>query len=150
MPRHVSNGRPLDGGYQRALPAVAVLVGEEGEQVVEAVKEAIEICERSGAPLEISHHKVIKKSVWQVHCKTTIALIDQARRRGLDVKADQYPFNILTEYSKQMTAEGNKTVISDLNYILTQLPEDQRVALVNAVYQLIEQAKAGTLGGNAG
>ena len=68
----------------------------------------------------------------------------------LVVKADQYPFNILTEYSKQMTAEGNKTVISDLNYILTQLPEDQRVALVNAVYQLIEQAKAGTLGGNAG
>lgn len=34
VPRHVSNGRPLDGGYQRALPAVAVLVGEEGEQVV--------------------------------------------------------------------------------------------------------------------
>lgn len=68
----------------------------------------------------------------------------------LVVKANQYPFNILTEYSKQMTAEGNKTVISDLNYILTQLPEEQRVALVNAVYQLIEQAKAGTLGGNAG
>lgn len=68
----------------------------------------------------------------------------------LVVKADQYPFNILTEYSKQMTAEGNKTVISDLNYILTKLPEDQRVALVNAIYQLIEQAKAGTLGGNAG
>ncbi len=68
----------------------------------------------------------------------------------LVVKADQHPFNILTEYSKQMTAEGNKTVISDLNYILTKLPEDQRVALVNAIYQLIEQAKAGTLGGNAG
>ena len=34
MPRHVSNGRPFDSGYQRALPAVAVLVGEEGEQVV--------------------------------------------------------------------------------------------------------------------
>ena len=30
---------------------------EEGEQVVEAVKEAIKICERSGAPLEISHHR---------------------------------------------------------------------------------------------
>ena len=65
---------------------------EEGEHVVEAVREAIEISERSGAPLEISHHKVIKKSVWQVHCKTTIALIEQARRRGLDVKADQYPY----------------------------------------------------------
>lgn len=32
----------------------------EGEGVVESVKEAIAICERSGAPLEISHHKVIK------------------------------------------------------------------------------------------
>ena len=64
----------------------------EGENVVESVKEAIAICERSGAPLEISHHKVVKKSVWQVHCKTTIALIDQARRNGLDVKADQYPY----------------------------------------------------------
>lgn len=68
----------------------------------------------------------------------------------LVVKADQYPFTILTEYSKQMTAEGNKTVISDLNYILTQLSEDKRVELINAIYKLIEQAKAGMLGGNAG
>lgn len=66
---------------------------DEGEGVVEALKEALEICRRSGAPLQISHHKVTRKSVWQVHCKTTIALIDQARRQGLDVQADQYPYS---------------------------------------------------------
>ena len=66
---------------------------DEGEHVVEAVREALEICERSGAPLQIAHHKVTRKSVWQVHCKTTIALVDQARRRGLDVKLDQYPYS---------------------------------------------------------
>ena len=66
---------------------------DEGEGVVEAVKEALEIAERSGAPLQISHHKVTRKSVWQVHCRTTIALMEQARRRGLDVKADQYPYS---------------------------------------------------------
>lgn len=66
---------------------------DEGEGVVEAVKESLEICRRSGAPLQISHHKVTRKSVWQVHCKTTIALIDQARRQGLDVQADQYPYS---------------------------------------------------------
>ena len=49
---------------------------DEGENVVEAVKEALEICQRSGAPLQIAHHKVVRKSVWQVHCKTTIALVD--------------------------------------------------------------------------
>nr|WP_326171272.1 D-aminoacylase [uncultured Oscillibacter sp.] len=66
---------------------------DEGENVVEAVKEALEICQRSGAPLQIAHHKVVRKSVWQVHCKTTIALVDQARRQGLDVKLDQYPYS---------------------------------------------------------
>lgn len=66
---------------------------DEGEGVVEALQEALEVCRRSGAPLQISHHKVTRKSVWQVHCKTTIALIDQARRQGLDVQADQYPYS---------------------------------------------------------
>ena len=66
---------------------------DEGEGVVDALKEALEISRRSGAPLQVAHHKVVRKSVWQVHCKTTIALIDQARRQGMDVKVDQYPYN---------------------------------------------------------
>lgn len=66
---------------------------DEGEGVVDALKEALEICRRSGAPLQISHHKVTRRSVWQVHCKTTIALIEQARRQGLDVTANQYPYS---------------------------------------------------------
>lgn len=65
---------------------------DEGEQVVEAVKEALEICKRSGVPLQIAHHKVTRRSGWQVHCKTTVALADQARREGLDVTMDQYPY----------------------------------------------------------
>ncbi|MGN0659881.1 MAG: amidohydrolase family protein [Emergencia sp.] len=65
----------------------------EGDGVVEAVQEALEIARRSGAPLQIAHHKVIRKTGWHVHCRTTIALIDQARRQGIDVKADQYPYS---------------------------------------------------------
>lgn len=38
---------------------------EEGLQVTESVHEAIEICARSGAPLQISHHKVTKKDAWK-------------------------------------------------------------------------------------
>ncbi len=66
---------------------------DEGEQVVEALQEALEIARRSGAPLQVAHHKVTRKSGWQVHCKTTIAMIERARREGLDVKVDQYPYN---------------------------------------------------------
>ena len=56
------------------------------------------------------------------------------------VKADEYPFNILTNYSQNMTVEGNATVVNDLSYILSKLSEKDRTALVNAVSQLIQQA----------
>lgn len=56
----------------------------------------------------------------------------------LVVKADEYPFNVLTKYSKFMSNEGNDIVIQDLSYILTQLPENDRNALVTAVSDLID------------
>ena len=64
----------------------------EGAGVIDSVKEAIEICRRSGAPLEISHHKVTNKDGWKRSCKVTTSLIEEARREGLDVTADQYPY----------------------------------------------------------
>lgn len=56
----------------------------------------------------------------------------------LVVKANEYPFNVLTKYSQQMEAEGNSTVINDLTYILSQLPEQERKALVDAIGQMIQ------------
>jgi len=58
----------------------------------------------------------------------------------LVVKANEYPFNILTQYSQHMTVEGNATVINDLSYILSKLPEKDRKALVNAISELIAEA----------
>ena len=60
----------------------------------------------------------------------------------LIVKANEYPFNILTDYSKYMEYEGDKTVINDLTYILTQLSAADREALIEAVAALIEDAAA--------
>lgn len=59
----------------------------------------------------------------------------------LIVTADTYPFNVLLNYSNSLTDEGNNVVIEDLEYILTQLPETDRQALINAVHDLIEEAK---------
>ena len=58
----------------------------------------------------------------------------------LVVNANEYPFNVLTKYSSTMTVEGDATVVEDLSYILTQLPEKERKALVDALYKLIDQA----------
>ena len=60
----------------------------------------------------------------------------------LVVKADQYPFNILTEYSSTVEYQGDKVLLNDLQYILTQLPEDKRNDLVNGIQALIDAAAA--------
>ena len=66
----------------------------------------------------------------------------------LVVKADEYPFNVLTQYGDYLTNENNETIIKDLSYILTQLPEADREALISAISTLIEEASAG-LGGQS-
>ena len=58
----------------------------------------------------------------------------------LVINANEYPFNVLTKYSATMSVEGDATVIEDLSYILSCLPEKDRQALVDAIYQLIDQA----------
>lgn len=63
----------------------------EGPAVLDSVGEAIEVAERAGIPLEISHHKVLGRRNWGL-TDSSLALIDEARRRGVDVSADQYPY----------------------------------------------------------
>lgn len=60
----------------------------------------------------------------------------------LVINANEYPFNVLTKYSETMSVEGDATVVEDLSYILSRLPEKDRQALVDALYKLIDQAAA--------
>lgn len=64
----------------------------------------------------------------------------------LVVKANEYPFNILTEYSRYLTDEGDEAVIEDLNYILSNLSEVDRKALIDAIYVLIESVSVSNEG----
>jgi N-acyl-D-aspartate/D-glutamate deacylase len=59
--------------------------------LVEAVKEAIEIGEKSGIPVQISHLKALGRSVWGKSAEV-LDLIKAARSRGVDVTFDQYPY----------------------------------------------------------
>ena len=60
----------------------------------------------------------------------------------LVVKANEYPFNILFDYAD---IANEDTVLYDLSYILSQLPEKERTDLINAVAALIEDAKNGSI-----
>lgn len=63
----------------------------EGDTLVEAVQEALEVVERAGLPLQLSHHKAEGTQNWG-KVWTTLAMVDAARARGLDVQLDQYPY----------------------------------------------------------
>jgi len=65
--------------------------GDRGDPVG-AVEEIIRIGEEAGLPVNISHFKVLAKSFWGV-CPRLIELVEEARARGVDVTADQYPYS---------------------------------------------------------
>ena len=66
-------------------------IRDEGDHVKEAVTEAITIGKEAGLPAQISHFKVTYKPN---HGRSveTLALVEEARKSGLDVTIDQYPY----------------------------------------------------------
>ncbi len=64
----------------------------EGKEVVQAVREAITVGERAGAPVEIFHLKVAYKPGWGVLMDSVRQVVEAARARGVDVAADMYVY----------------------------------------------------------
>lgn len=63
----------------------------EGERVLEAIRESIQIGEQAGLPVEISHFKVASKKLWK-QSRATLGLVREARAKGLPVTVDQYAY----------------------------------------------------------
>lgn len=60
--------------------------------LLEATRETIEIGERTGARVVATHLKVMGAHYWGT-AGALIRLIEHARRRGVDIWADQYPYH---------------------------------------------------------
>jgi N-acyl-D-amino-acid deacylase len=63
----------------------------EGLRVSDAIRESIEIGEKAGMPVEISHFKISARKLWG-GSDETLGLVREARRRGLPVTVDQYAY----------------------------------------------------------
>lgn len=96
--------RYVPGFYSRtdevvALAKVAAAAGgiytshlrEEGLGLFEGVAEAIEIGRQARIPIVLTHHKAIGQKMWG-KSTVTLAMVDSARRAGVDVMIDQYPY----------------------------------------------------------
>lgn len=72
------------GGY-------ASHIRNESDSLLPAIREAIAIGHGAGTWTHIHHLKVNGEANWGM-MRAAIAVIDSARRRGIDVTADQYPY----------------------------------------------------------
>ena len=64
---------------------------DEGDTLLESVEEAIAVAETAQIALQLSHHKSEKPHNWGKVVRS-LALVDAAQKRGLDVLLDQYPY----------------------------------------------------------
>lgn len=116
--------------------AAEIIANGEIEAAEIKAKTETEVAEiyASAQEANISLYKFLKE------LDTLVASVDEDS--VLVVTADSYPFNILLDYAKLVnTGTSDELIVSDLNYILTQLPENDRNALVASVHTLLEQAE---------
>lgn len=64
---------------------------DEGDDVTSAIEETITIGREANIPVEISHFKLSGQQNWG-RSKITIPMVEKARKEGIDVTIDQYPY----------------------------------------------------------
>jgi N-acyl-D-amino-acid deacylase len=101
----LSSGLEYDPGFYATSDEIAALaevvarhggfysshVRDEENEVFAAWKEAIDVGRRAKLPVQLSHVKLASKPVWG-RAAEALKLLDDAKREGLDVTADWYPY----------------------------------------------------------
>ena len=112
---------------------------DEGDSVTQAIEEAIIIGREAKLPVEISHFKLSGQHNWG-RSKETIPMIEAARREGIDVTIDQYPYtasstSISTLIPDDILADGQDSIKARL-----QRP-DIRKYVINSMLARLKKRK---------
>ncbi|MEO5562782.1 MAG: D-aminoacylase [Chitinophagaceae bacterium] len=91
---------------------------DEGDSVTDAIEEALTIGREAKISVEISHFKLSGQQNWG-RSKTTVAMIEAARKEGIEVTIDQYPYtasstSISTLIPDELLADGQDSITARL------------------------------------
>jgi N-acyl-D-amino-acid deacylase len=70
---------------------LVVHMRSESDRILEAVGEMLTVARESGCAVQISHLKIAGRDNWG-RAEEMVALVEDARREGLAITADQYPY----------------------------------------------------------
>jgi len=92
---------------------------DEGDSVVYAINEALTIGREAKIPVEISHFKLSGQQNWG-RSKETVPMIMAARKEGIEVTIDQYPYtasstSISTLIPDEILADGQDSINARLD-----------------------------------
>ncbi len=104
---------------------------DEGDSVTEAIDEALTIGREAKIPVEISHFKLSGQQNWG-RSKVTVPMIEAARKEGIEVTIDQYPYtasstSISTLIPDEILADGQDSIRARLerpaikNYVINSM-----------------------------
>ena len=95
----------------------------EGEKVVDAINETLNIGKQANIPVQISHFKVGGQSK-AGKANQTLAMVEDARKQGIEVTIDQYPY---TASSTSLSSMLPADVLSGTNEQVTARLKDPAV-----------------------
>jgi N-acyl-D-amino-acid deacylase len=86
----------------------------EGDSITEAINEALTVGKEAKIPVEISHFKLSGQQNWG-RSKETVPMIEAARKEGIEVTIDQYPYtasstSISTLIPDELLADGQDSI----------------------------------------
>jgi N-acyl-D-amino-acid deacylase len=104
---------------------------DEGDSVTDAIEEALTIGRQAKIPVEISHFKLSGQQNWG-RSRITVPMIEAARKEGIEVTIDQYPYtasstSISTLLPEEVLADGQDSVAARLqrpairNYVINSM-----------------------------
>ncbi len=108
---------------------------DEGDSVTQAIEEALAIGRGANIPVQISHFKVSGQQNWG-RSHQTLPMIMAARKEGLDVTIDQYPYtasstSLSTLIPDDILADGQDSIVARLGR-----PEVQKMVSEHIIRRL--------------
>jgi N-acyl-D-amino-acid deacylase len=112
---------------------------DEGDSVTGAINEALTIGREAKIPVEISHFKLSGQQNWG-RSKETVPMIINARKEGIEVTIDQYPYtasstSISTLIPDEILADGQDSIRARL-----QRPEVRKY-VINSMLRRLKKRK---------
>jgi N-acyl-D-amino-acid deacylase len=108
---------------------------DEGDSVTEAIEEALTVGRLAKIPVEISHFKLSGQQNWG-RSKETVPMIEAARKEGIEVTIDQYPYtasstSVSTLIPDEILADGQDSINARL-----QNPEIKKYVIKSMLERL--------------